>query len=120
MYKDDAHRIAAYIAKTVPTTVGLKVAEQLTGMKSGYAAVAASIVPIEVATAQVLSGLNVPSAKWGQYFAFAREIWKREKLGGDPGLTTDAQICLNKWEAYGSTDSVMIAIGADVFGLLLT
>jgi len=117
MFRTDALRIAAYIAKTTPTTVGLKIAEMLTGMSSGYAAVANDLQPIESAATTVLSGLNVPSAKWGQYLAYTRELWKREKLGGDPALTTDAQIIMTKWKNYGATDSVLIAIALDVFGI---
>jgi len=117
MTRTDAQRIAAYIAKTTPTTVGLKVAAQLTGMKSSYAAIANELQPIESQVTAICAQDNVVSARWGQYLSFAREVWRRSKISGDPALTTDAQLIFNKWKAYGATDSVMIHIALDVFGL---
>jgi hypothetical protein len=117
--RTDAQRIAQYIAKYVPTTVGLKIAAMLTGMKSSYAAVANDIQPVESSIAQVLTDDNVVSAQWGKYYAFGRELWKRQKLGGDPALTTDAQLIHDKWEAYGAVSSVMVHIALDVFGITI-
>lgn len=117
MTRTDAQRIAAYIAKTTPTTVGLKIAAMLTGMKSGYAATANDLQPVESQITAICSGDGVPSAKWGQYLAFGRELWRRAKIGGDPALTTDSQLIYNKWKAYGAVDTVLIAIALDVFGI---
>jgi hypothetical protein len=117
MTRTDAQRIGAYIAKTTPTTVGLKVAAQLTGMKSGYAAVANDLQPVESQITAICTADNVPSAKWGQYLSFGRELWRRSKLGGAPALTTDAQIVFDKWVGYGAVDSVLIHIALDVFGI---
>lgn len=121
MIRTDAKRIDAYNAKygstAAVTTVGLKVAAQLPGMKTSYAAIANSLQPKEAEITQVLAQDNVPSASWGQYLAFGRELWKRARLGGDPALTTDAQIIYNKWKAYGAVDSVMQHVALDVFGI---
>lgn len=118
--RTDTDRINQYGAKYEAATVSLKVAAMLPGMKTGYAALANDLQPVEAQVTSVLTTDNVVSAQWGQYYAFAREIWKRAKLGGDPALTTDAQLILNKWEAYGAADTVMIHIALDVFGLTLT
>lgn len=115
--RTDAQRIAQYLAKYDASTVGLKVAAMLTGMKTSYEAVANDLQPKETAIATVLSDDDVVSAQWGQYMAFGRELWKRTKLGGDPGLTTDAQLIYNKWKSYGATDTVMQHIALDVFGI---
>lgn len=115
--RTDAQRVAQYIAKYVPTTVGLKIAEMLTGMSSGYAAVANDLQPIESQITAVCTADNVPAARWGSYLAFGREIWKRQKLGGDPALTTDVQGIYNKWKAYGAVDTVMQHVALDVFGI---
>lgn len=118
--RTDAQRIAQYIAKTVPTTVGLKVAAMLTGMRSSYDAHANDIQPVETAICAVLTGENIVSAQWGKYLAFGRQVWKREKLGGDPALTTDVQLMVNKWESFGCADTALIKIALDVFGLTVT
>lgn len=121
MVRTDAKRIDQYLAKygsaQAATTVGLKIAAMLSGMKPSYAAVANDLQPKEVQITAICAEDNVVSAQWGQYLAFGRELWKRAKLGGDPALTTDAQIIHDKWEAYGATSSVMIHIALDVFGI---
>lgn len=117
--RTDAQRIAKYVAKYVPTTVGLKLAEMLTGMGAGYTAFANEIQPIESQITDVCTQDNVPAHKWGQYLAFGRELWKRSKLGGDPALTTDAQIIYAKWKAYGAVDTVMQHVALIVFGIVV-
>lgn len=118
--RSDAQRIAQYIAKTLPATIGLKIAARLVGMRSGYASIANDLQPIESQITTVCTTDGVVSAQWGKYLAFGRQVWKRAKLGGDPALTTDVQLLTDKWQAQGCADTVLIHIALDVFGITVT
>lgn len=120
MTRTDALRIAKYVAKVTPTTIGLKVAAMLTGMKSTYAAVANDLQPIESQVQAVLDTNTVASVFRGGYYAYARELWKRKKLGGNPALDNDAQTIKTKWVSQGLTSGVCIAIASTVFGITVT
>jgi hypothetical protein len=119
--KDDGHRIAAYIAKTVPTTVGLKVAAMLTGMKSGFAAAINELVPIE----QSIQGIcndddKVPTIRYPYYLNFGRELWARKNAGIDgPGLVGFAIPLAAKYVSLGYDTVVITKIALDVFGIVI-
>lgn len=118
--RSDAQRIAAYIAKYAPTQVGLKVAEQLTNMYAGYAALANDLQPIEAQVLGVLNAQSIVPARRGLYYGFARELWKLTKTTADPALTAAAQLVTNKWESYGGASATLIAIALDVFAITVT
>lgn len=120
MTRTDALRAAKYAAKTTPTTVGLKFAAMLPGMVLGYEALANDLQPIESQVQNRLDANSIPSIMRGGYYAYARELWKRKKLGGNPALDIDSQTIKNKWETRGLTDAVLINIAAAVFGITVT
>ncbi len=122
--KSDAQRIAKYLAKTVPTTVGLKIAGQLADMKTGFAnAIGGSsglvdmlmLVQTELATLTA-----IPPISYGQYYAFAEECWKLLRTTSQPAADTAAQIIHDKWEARGATSAALIQIATNVFNITVT
>jgi hypothetical protein len=119
--KDDAKRIASYLAKTVPATVSLKVASVLAGMKTGFAGAVQSLVPIEMAIQTVLNDTDLPTIDYPFYLNFGREIWAKQNEGIDgPTLASVAQSLHDKYEAYGLTSAVLIDIADQVFHLVVT
>ena len=119
--RTDAERIAQYIAKYVPTTVGLKVAAQLTGMKSGFASAINALVPIEVEIQTILNGLTVPTIQYPFYLNFGREIWRLQKEGiGGGSLTDQGEVLSVKYQAQGLTKAHLNKIALDVFGVALS
>jgi hypothetical protein len=117
--RTDAQRQAKYLAKTTPSTVGLKIAARLPGMKPSFAAFCNSFVPMQVSVAGQLDIEGVPRLFRGRYQAFAAELWRAKRDLGDPVLTDEAQIIHDKWEARGNTSSVMVAIALNVFNLIV-
>jgi len=116
------NRESAYNAKYDPTTVGLKVAARLTGMKSGFEAAIAALVPIE----QQIQGLlnddgTIPTTKYPFYMAFGREIWGRQHRGiSGPALAAESQIRADKWVDWGLDCAMLATIALDVFGITIT
>lgn len=118
--KDDAKRIAAYIAKTTPTTVGLKVAEMLTGMKSNFSAAATAWVDRETMVQGILNSKSVQPVQYPFYLNFAREMLKREVAGldGDSMVAWATVICA-KYVGYGLTEAILQDIAQDAFGVTI-
>jgi hypothetical protein len=119
--KDDAARIATYVAKTVPTTVSLKVAAMLTTMKSSFAIAAATFVAKEIAIQGVLNGLGtVPTIQYPFYLNFGREIWGLSTRGiAGPGLLAMSISLEDKYEGYGLAAATLKKIALDVFTLII-
>ena len=89
--KNDAERIASYLAKTVPATLGLKIAAMLGGMQSGFSSAVGPLVAMEVAIQGLCNSAAVPTIQYPFYLNFGREIWKLEHKGIDgPGLLASA------------------------------
>jgi hypothetical protein len=119
--RTEAERTDQYNAKTAPTTVGLKVAAGLTGMKSGYADAVNSIVPIMQQTQALLNSAGVPTITYPYYLAFAREIWALTAKGITGATLEDmAQSLHDKWEAYGLATARLIEIADSVFSVTVT
>lgn len=119
--KSDARRIAKYIAKTVPSTVGLKIAGQLADMKTGFAAVTADLVDMMVLVQTELATLTaIPTISYGQYYAYAEELWKLLRTTSQPAADVAAQIIHDKWEARGATSAALIQIASNVFNITVT
>ena len=114
-------RIASYIAKTTPTTVGLKIAEMLTTMKSRFTVGVTAMVAVETQVQGLLNGLGtVVTADYPFYMAFARELQTRQYRGIEgPGLTAWAVTCCAKWVSYGLTESVLQDVADTVFGIVI-
>lgn len=128
MTRTDTQREAKYTAKYVASTVGLKVAALISGMHSGYADLAQLIYPIEVAVQTYLNSATagsppapIPTVNFPFYFAFARQIFARQRKGlqGD-ALTAEAQVVKDLWKTRGLDDTTLIALALNVFALTLT
>ena len=119
--RSDTDRINKYTAKVAPTTVGLKVASRLTGMKSGFADMMDELVPIEQQIQGILNGTSTPTLHYPFYLSFGRELWKMEKNGiAGAAALARAQALTDKWEEFGCTAATLITIAADVFGHVVT
>lgn len=119
--KSDAQRIASYLAKTVPSTVGLKVASMLSGMKTGFAGAAHSLVPVEIAIQAVLNDTDIPTIEYPFYLNFGRELWSEQGKGIDgPTLASVAQSLHDKYEAYGLATATLVDIADQVFHITVT
>jgi hypothetical protein len=119
--KDDARRIASYLAKTVPATMSLKVASQLTGMKSGFAGAMTSLVPMEIQIQGILNSANVPTIQYPFYLNFGREIWSKQREGIDgPTLAAVGQSLHDKYVAYGLKTATLTDIADQVFNITVT
>lgn len=119
--KTEAQRKDAYGAKTAPTTVGLKVAAQLTGMKTGFEAAINELVPIEQQVQTLLNANAVPTIHYPFYYAFAREIWTLDNAGiGGTALIAQAQSLHDKWVARGLETTRLVEIADTVFNLTVT
>lgn len=119
--KNDAQRIAAYIAKTVPTTVGLKVASMLSGMKAGFGTATSGLVAMEMAVQAFCNGEgDIPTIQYPFYMNFGRELWSLDFRGIDgPGLLFQAKARLVKYTSYGLDAAALKALALAVFSIVL-
>lgn len=120
--RTDQQRGEAYVAKVAPTTVGLKVAAVLAGMKTGFQAAINDLVPIEMQIQGLLNGYgDVPTIQYPFYLNFGREIWAKRNRGiaGD-SLEAQAQSLHDYYEAYGLATLHLIDIAAVVFNITVT
>lgn len=119
--RTEAERTDQYAAKTAATTVGLKVAARLTGMKSGFAAAINAIVPIMQQVQGLLNAANIPTIRYPFYYAYAREIWHKEAEGiNGASLTAAVQSLHDKWEANGLATATLVEIADTVFSITVT
>ena len=119
--RSDAQRIGAYLAKTAPTTVSLKVAAMLAGMKTGFAAAVTELVPIEQQVQGLLNAAVIPTIRYPFYLAYAREIWGMRNRGIDgDSLTAMVQSLHDKWEANGLATATLVEIADTVFNITVT
>jgi hypothetical protein len=119
--KTEAQQQDAYSAKTAPTTVGLKIASRLGGMKTGFAASINLLVPKMQAIQGILNGLTVATIDYPFYLNFGRELWALINRGIDGDtLEAQAQMLHDKYEAYGLTSANLIQIADSVFNLTVT
>jgi len=110
-----------YVAKTAPTTVGLKVAAGLTGMKSGFADQINSLVPIEQSIQALLNGNAIPTIQYPYYLNFGREIWGLRARGVDgSALEAMAQSLHDKYVLYGLATARLVEIADSVFNVTVT
>lgn len=117
--RTDAQRKDKYVAKTTPTTVGLKVASVLGDMKSGFSAAISDLYPIETKIQGILNSAGtVPTLRYPFYLNFGRELWKRDWAGIDgPALVAMAVVLTAKYVDYGLVEAHLIKIALDCFGI---
>ena len=127
MKRSDAQRIAKYLAKTVPTTVSLKVAAMLESMKSGFSPVTEDLVNMLLLVQTELAGITVgtppapiPTIYYGQYMAYAEELWKLLRTTSQPAVNGLAQAVKAKWASRGLESTALVTIAAHVFNITVT
>lgn len=119
--KTEAQQQDAYAAKTAPTTVGLKVASRLGGMKTGFESAIDLLVPKLQAIQEILNSLTVPTIQYPFYLNFGREIWAMIYRGIDgDSLEAQAQMLHDKYEAYGLASANLIQIADSVFNITVS
>ena len=110
-----------YTAKTVATTVGLKIAAVLPGMKSGFAAAINSLVPIEEQIQALLNAHATPTLQYPYYLAFGRELWGLERAGiSGAALDAAAQSFHDKWVSRGLATAYLVEIADSVFNVTVS
>lgn len=122
--RTDAQRIAKYIAKVVPTTVGLKFAAMLANMKSGFAGKMSGVLGL-VETQLLVNGelAQLPTIlplTFGMYHAYGNELWKLRNTIGQPSLDAAAQVIKTKWTTRGADGPSLITIAFNVFNITVT
>jgi hypothetical protein len=115
--KPVANRTDKYDAKYVATTVSLKVASQLSTMKSGFAAPGgmADLYAKEVLIQAALNAVtpSVPTIHYPFYLSFGRELWALGHRGiGGAALADAAHATKTKWLAFGLTGATMDVVAA--------
>jgi len=117
--RTDADRSEKYTAKYVPTTVGLKVASRLAGMKSGFAAACTTLVAYDLQVQALMNSNGVMGISRAGYYNFAREIAGKQFRGSaGTGLKADAVVLETKYVAYGFDDGILKKV-ALVFGITI-
>jgi hypothetical protein len=119
--KDDVTRIAQYNAKTVATTVGLKVASMLPTMKVSFAAMCNSFVAKEIAIQGQLNTYgDVPTIQYPFYINYGREIWGLNQRGiVGPTAVFMAISLTTKYTSYGLNSAHLKDLAVDVFNIII-
>lgn len=117
--RTDAQRSEKYVAKTVATTVGLKIAAELTGMKPSFAAFVNAFTTMQGLVNACAAGEGVRPIEMGGYQAFAAKIWKLQNSTVDPVLTNVATGYGKQFKSRGLTGATLTKIALDVFGLTI-
>jgi len=118
--RTDADRSEKYTAKYVPTTVGLKIASRLAGMKTGFAAAISSFIAYDLQVQGILNDDGVAGISRAGYYNYARELAGKEFRGSaGVALATEAKTIHTKYVAYG-WDSGILKEVALLFGITIT
>jgi hypothetical protein len=119
--RNDAQRIAKYLAKTVPATISLKVAAVLEGMRTNFGDAITDLVDIETQIQAICNTEGVVTIKYPFYLNFGREIWRRVHEGIDgPSLVDAAQSLHDKYVTYGLDTAVLVDITDQVFHITVS
>jgi hypothetical protein len=114
--RTDAYRSAAYNAKVTPTTVGLKIAARLPGMKSTFSTGMSALHAHQAEVAAILDADGIVGVLRGRYHAFGNRLHKITKNFNGPVATAEAQAEFEKW-VLSCTDTTLIKIALDVYSL---
>jgi len=119
--KSDTIRIETYDAKTVPTTVSLKVASMLAPMKSLFATRCASFVAKELLVqGNLIQSGAIPTIQYPFYLNFGREIWGLSTRGiSGNALILMATSLHAKYVAFGLDTAMLKLIADDVFSVTI-
>jgi len=119
--KSDTIRIETYDAKTVPTTVSLKVASMLAPMKSLFATRCTSFVAKELLIqGNLIQSGTIPTIQYPFYLNFGREIWGLSTRGiSGTALNLMATSLHAKYVAFGLDPAMLKLIADDVFNVTI-
>jgi hypothetical protein len=119
--KSDVTRIASYDAKTVATTVGLKIASELSTMKSAFAVACAAFVAKEIEIQAVLNGEgDIPPIQYPFYLNFGREMFALARKGRTGVIQVAHGTSLKtKYSSYGLDGDVLSKVALDVFTVVI-
>lgn len=119
--KTDAQRVAMYNAKTVATTVSLKVASELATMKVNHASRIIDFVNDDIAIQSILNADGtVPLYAFSVYYNFGREIRAAKNRGVDSAALLANSVSLKtKYTSYGCTALLLSVIGLDVYSIVI-
>lgn len=119
--RTEQQRSDAYGGKTDAATVGLKVAAQLSGMKTGFLASMNSLVPKEQQIQGLLNANAVPTIQYPFYLNFGREIWYLDNRGiRGATLEAMAQSLHDKYVLYGLATARLVEIADTVFNITVS
>lgn len=116
--RSDAYRSGKYTAKTAPTTVGLKVAAQLSTAKTSFSAATNALVADQELTAAVLDTAGIVGPMRGRYHAYSNRLHKIVTMYSGAAATNFAQLEHDKWESV-CQDALLIQIALDVYNLVV-
>lgn len=117
--RSDQDRKLAYDAKTAPTTVGLKIAGQLTTMRQSFAATTNDLVDKQLLTAGVLDTAGVVGLLRGRYHAFSNRLFAITNRYNGATATAMAQIEHDRFESVCVTGT-LVTIALDVYNLVVS
>lgn len=117
--RTDAQRTEKYVSKTVATTVGLKVAAQLTGMKPSYAAFTNDFSAMQALVTACIAGQGIRPIEAGGYQAFAAKLWKLQNSTADPTLTNVATSYGKQFKSRGLDGATLMKVALDAFTLVI-
>lgn len=116
--KTAEQRIANFIAGYVPTTVGLAIASQLSGMKGYFAGAIGSLAALELQIQGLLNLNGIYPIQYPFYLDFGRELWKRRHAGIDgASLLLFAEPLRAKYVSWGLELVKLDEIALTCFGL---
>lgn len=117
--RTDTDRIEKYNAKTAPTTLSLKIAARLEGMKTSFTSATNALVSDQLQVASILDEEGIFGMSRGRYHAFSNRLHKINRLYDGVAATSFAQAEHDKWESVCLT-AIMIRIAFEVYGLTVT
>ncbi len=114
----DADRIAHYNAKTTATTVGLKIASRLSGMKATFADFAGDFTAMQgLVRGELGTDPAVFPLDYGSYYAYAGELWRLKNTATQPAVDAVAQIIKTKWTTRQLKSAMLVSIALNVFSI---
>jgi len=117
--RSDAQRSAKFDAKTVPTTMSLKIAAQLATMKTSFDGATNALVDDQLQVAQILDAQGIVGLMRGRYHAYGNRLHHISQNFTGAAATNMAQLEHDKWEDV-CQDAILILIAFQVFGYVVT
>lgn len=119
--RDDAQRTAKYNAKSVATTVSLKVAALMPSMKTSFASKIPDFIATDIAIQSILNADGtIPLYQYSLYYNFGRELLAKQNRGVEAAaLVADGTSLKTKYTSYGCVGATLSTIALDVFSIVI-